>query len=152
MRMKPSAFVESTARRCCFRSEIIKLSQWFLWSDFRRRFWLGNGHSWWYVLPCLILQMRWLFPWFILERIIDVMKRCFLFVLVKVDILKVILLRIWLILWSRNENFKKSVLPHQPLHCLSLMKLFAEELQDYTVQLQLYYKKASSQNSSEYVP
>ena len=32
------------------------------------------------------------------------------------------------------------------------MKLFVEELQDYTVQLQLYYKKASSQNSSEYVP
>ena len=80
MRMKPSIFVESTARCCCFRSEVIKLSQWFLWSDFHRRFWLDNGHSWWYVSALFdIIDTLTIFLC-ILERIIDVMKWCFLFV------------------------------------------------------------------------
>ena len=107
MPVKPSIFVESTARRCSFRSEVIELSQWFFWSDFRRRFWLDNGHFWWYASALFDIIDALTISLFILERIFDVMKWCFLFALVKEDVFKVILLQIWLILSSRNEDVKK---------------------------------------------
>ena len=128
MKIKPSIFVESTAPRCCFRSDAISIDDFDWTTDI-----LDDTF-----LPCLILQIRWLFLLCILERVIDVMKWCFLFVLVTVNVFKVVLLQIWLILSSRNEDVKKASCLGN--HYTALME--HDEIVDETVQRD--YTKATN--------
>ena len=94
-----------------------KLSQWFLLSNFRRRSWLGNGHSWWYVSDLFDIIDALTISFIHIRANNRYDEMLFLVCAGESGCFKKILLQIWLILSSRNEDVRKSVLPRQPLHC-----------------------------------